>query len=116
MLYMNPTKYATISRMTPKEIWESHPQFQLYELEKFKTYNKKMMELTLKRRSLISEEETNYKRDMLKHPKRNISSQGIPFWPHSQASELLKQHITDEMEGKVQKIKPQQLWKSRSEY
>ena len=39
VLYMNPTKYATISCMNPKEIWESHPQFQLYELKKFKTYN-----------------------------------------------------------------------------
>ena len=116
MLYMNPAKYAKISRMTPEEIWESHPQFQLYELNKFKTYNKNMKELTLRRRSLVSDEEANYKRDMLKYPKRDKTSKGIPFWPHSQASELLIKHVIDEMEGNVQKVKPAQLWKSRTEY
>ena len=116
MLYMNPTQYAKISGMESEEIWESHPQFQLYQLDKFKTYNKNMKCLTLKRRNLISEEEAKYKRDKAKYPKRDKTSKGIPFWSNSQASELLRQHVSDEMEDKAQRTKPQELWKSRIEY
>jgi len=87
---MNPTQYARISGMEPGEIWESHPQFQLYELNQFKTYNKNRKDLTLKRRNLISEEEAKYKQDKVKYPKRDKTSKGIQFWFNSQTSGLLK--------------------------
>ena len=53
MLYMNPKTSLTINEMTEKEIWESHPEFQVYELEKFKTYNQNMKKLTDKRRMQV---------------------------------------------------------------
>ena len=67
-------------------------------------------------KNLISKEEAKYKQDKVKYPKRNKTSKGIPFWSNSQASELLRQHVSDEMEGKAQRTKPQQLWESRIEY
>ena len=57
-----------ISGMSAEQIWELHPQFQLYNLEKFETYNKNMKALTSKRKGMISEEEANFKQDMLKLP------------------------------------------------
>ncbi|KAL7527871.1 hypothetical protein ACHAXR_002173 [Thalassiosira sp. AJA248-18] len=46
MLYMDSNMSRTINGMSVEELWESHPQFQLYELDKFKTYNKNMQNLT----------------------------------------------------------------------
>ncbi|KAL7525981.1 hypothetical protein ACHAXR_006714 [Thalassiosira sp. AJA248-18] len=116
MLYMDPTKYSIISGMTTDQIYASHPQFQLYGPDKFKTYNDNMKNLTSKRKKQMRAEEASFKRDMLKLPKINKTSRGYPFWHTHQASELMKNHITDEMLGKVEKTKPQQLWKSRAEY
>ena len=42
MLYMDEKKSRISRGISVEEIWESHPQFQLYELGKFKTYNKNM--------------------------------------------------------------------------
>ena len=55
--------------MTEEEIWQSHPLFQKYELEKFKKYNKNMEVLTSKRERLIREEEAAYQREMLQLPR-----------------------------------------------
>ena len=115
MLYIDPTKCDIISGMTAEQIYESHPQFQLYEPDKFKIYNQNMKTLTGKRKNLISEEEASFKRDMLKLPRKK-TSRGYPFWHTHQASEFTKKHVADEMLGKVVKMKPQQLWKSRAEY
>ena len=70
MLYIDPTKCDIISGMTAEQIYESHPQFQLYEPDKFKIYNQNMKTLTGKRKNLISEEEASFKRDMLKLPRK----------------------------------------------
>ena len=40
LLYMNPRNSRIINSMTAEEIWQSHPLFQKYELEKFNKYNK----------------------------------------------------------------------------
>lgn len=118
MLYMDATKADAISRMPVEEIWESHPQFQLYELEKFKTYNTNMKKLTAKRRGLINEEEKSFQRDMLKmvHHTSDTTSRGVPFWHTHAASKLLKDDIADEMYGVTKRVKPMQLWKARPEY
>jgi hypothetical protein len=42
MLYMDESKSQTVRSMSDEEVWKSHPQFQEYKLEKFKTYNKNM--------------------------------------------------------------------------
>ena len=98
-----------------EEIWESHPQFHLYELGKFKTYNKNMEKLTSSRKGLISEEEAIFCRDMIKL-RDTISektSRGYPFWYTHPASKMLKDYIACEMSGDTNKTKPMQLWKSR---
>ena len=115
-LYMDPKDSRKVRGMSAEQIWRSHPQFQLYDLEKFKTHNKDMKALTDKRKALISDEEACYRRDMLKLPRSDKSSRGIPFWHTHAASELLREHVSLEMDGTIKKIKPQQLWKSREEY
>ena len=115
-LHMDSTKSQIINNMSAEEIWRSHNQFQLYELNKFKTYIKNMEKLTSKRKTLICEEEECFKRDMSKHTKHSSTSRGYPFWHNHQASKLLKEHISNEMLDKVIKMKPQQLWKLREEY
>lgn len=115
-LYMDPKHSRAISGMSAEEIWGSHPQFQLYELEKFKSYNKNMQTLTAKRKAMIEEEEESYRRDVLRLPEKGKTSRGIPFWHTHAASELLEQHVTGEMDGIIKKMKPSQIWKSRTEY
>ena len=114
--YMDPIKSRELSGMTVEEIWESSPQFQLYELRKFDKYNKNMQTLTAKRKTMISEEEEAFARDMLRVPKKSKTIRGIPFWHTHAASELLEKHITEELDGARNKMKPNQLWKSNAEY
>ena len=115
-LYMHPKHSETIRSMSAEEIWESHPKFQLYQLDQFKGYNKNMKTLTAKRLALISDEEESFKRDMLKITRRGVTSRGIPFWHTHAAAELLKQHVVEEMDNTRNKAKPLQLWRSRPEY
>ena len=113
LLYMDTTKSHTINNMTAEEIWKSHHQFQQYELEKFKTYNKNMIALTSKRRKCIDEEEAMYRRDMLALPKCAMTSRNLPFWNNHPASELLEK---DEKRGIAKTMKPKQLWETREAY
>ena len=116
-LYMDPEESRKLAGMSAEQIWRSHPQFRLYDLEKFVKHNKDMKELTDKRKVLISDEEACYRRDLLKLPERSgTTSRGIPFWHTHAASDLLQQHVAAEMDGSERKRKPQQLWKSRAEY
>ena len=41
LLHIDPKKFRTINAMTAEELWKSHPQFQLYELGKFKSTMRK---------------------------------------------------------------------------
>ena len=116
MLYMKQNESGKISGMTAEEIWESHPQFQLYELDKFKTYNKNMKIMTAKRMAMIGEEEASFRRDMLELPQKSETIRGIPFWHTHNAKTLIEIHITNEMGGIAKKVKPQQLWESRAAY
>ena len=115
LLYMNPDsrKARVISDMSAEQIWRSHPEFQQYELEKFKTYNKNMKALTSKRKKSINDEEASYHRDMLKLPRNATTSRGLPFWNNHPASELLK---NDEASGVAAGMTPKQLRMSRKEY
>ena len=116
-LYMDPHKFQIIKDMSAEEIWKSHSEFQLYELEQFKTYNKSIEALTSKRKRLIAEEEESFKRDTSKlQEKSSVTCRGYPFWHTHRASVLLKDHVTDEMLDKVGKMKPQQLWNLTVEY
>ena len=114
-LYMNPNHSEKNNRMSAKKNWESHEIFQLYDLIQFKTYNKNMKALTSKRKILIKEEEESFHRDMLKLPEKDVTSRGIPFWYKHEASRLVEEYVSQEIEGAA-KIKPQLLWKSRKEY
>ena len=118
MLYMDKKKSSKISGMSVEEIWASHPQFQLYELDKFKTYNKNMETLTSRRKRLVSEEEAIFRRDMIKLKDiiSDKTSRGYPFWHTHPASKLLKDDIAREMSGNMNKRKPTQLWESRVQY
>ena len=115
-LYMNPKYSRNISRMSGKQVWESNELFQSYDLKQFETYNKNMRALTSKRKELIKEEEESFKKDMLKLPPKETTSRGLPFWHTHKASELLEDHVTNEIEGVIAKVKPQVLWKSQKEY
>ena len=116
-LYMDTRKYQIIKNMPEEDVWKSHSEFQLYEFEKLKTYNQNMATLTSKRKNLIDQEEESFKRDMSKLQERsNVTCRGYPFWHTHPASILLKDHVTDEMLGKVEKMKPHQLWNLTVEY
>ena len=69
LLYMDSNDSSVINNMTAEEIWESHPQFQQYELDKFKTYSKNMKALTNKKKHCIREDEATLRRDMLGNSK-----------------------------------------------
>ena len=71
--------------------------------------------LTKKRRELVREEEASYQRDLLKFP-TNVFDRDIPLWNTHAASEMLEQHVTEEMAGTVEKARPYALWKSQEEY
>ena len=112
-LHIDPQKSSTINAMTVEELWESHPEFQKYALDNFKTYNINMKKLTDKKKMLIRYEEAAYHEDMLTLPHATTTSQGYPFWNKHRASKLLEE---DETSGVAREMKPQQLWKSRVEY
>lgn len=99
--------------MSAEQIWKSHALFQRYELEKFISYNKKMIALTSRRRDRIDNEEKMYRRDMLAFPKCTRTSRNDPFWNDHPASDLLEK---DEISGSSTAMKPKQLWESREEY
>lgn len=51
-LYMDATYSNVLEQMTAEQIWRSHEIFQLYTLEDFTIYNKRMVDLTNKRKNL----------------------------------------------------------------
>ena len=95
---MNQNESGKISGMTAEEIWDCHPQFQLYDLTKFKTYNKTMKNMTAKRMAMITEEGASFKKDMICFPKKSETGH--------KANELLQNHITNETDGTTSKMKP----------
>ncbi len=112
-LHMDPKKSCIVNTMTARQLWESHPEFQLYALEKFKTYNDNMKKLTSKRKDLIRAEEAACHRDMLKLPPNTRTNRGLPFWHRHLAAKLL---VEDVKSGKSKTMKPCKLWESRKEY
>ena len=118
MLLMDSNKSRIISTMAVEEIWKSHPQFQLYELDKFKTYFKNMKNLTAKRKERITNEEASYCRDMIviNQTSSGLTIRGYPFWHTHTASKLLKEDVAEEMAGVKEKTKPSQFWRSRTAY
>ena len=113
LLYMEAGYSKKIKNMPVEEVWGSHPLFQCYELEKFKSYNKKMIALTNKRKGMIDKEEEMYRRDMLALPECALTSRNVPFWNKHSASDLLE---SDEKSGIAKHMKPKILWESRKEY
>lgn len=112
-LLMNDAGFKVLSRMNVKEIWQSDPQFQQYELEKFKEYYKNMLKRTNTRKRLLLDENKAYHDDMLKCPRRQETIRGYPFWDTHKASELLEE---DEESGKAKELTPKELWATRKEY
>jgi len=114
LLYMDKNKSKVVNGMTDNELWESYPEFKLYEFDKFKGYNKNMKKLTTKRKDRISDEEASFHRDMLKlSSKKDNTARGYPFWNTHPASDLLEM---DEKDGTAKQMKPAKLWESRQEY
>ena len=114
MLYMDKSKSQTVRSMSDEEVWKSYPQFQVYELKKFKTHNKNMKILTRLGTELVEKEELSYQRDFL-----SMSSQidrDVPLWNTHDASDILQKHVADEVCGIIDKTTPQKLWKSQEEY
>lgn len=99
--------------MSAEEIWKSSPLFQQYELIKFKEHLKNMSERTMKRKQLIQREHESFMADMVAFPPKSLTSRGYPFWDTHAACKLLEE---DEISGRTATMKPQRLWKSRSEY
>lgn len=99
--------------MKVDEIWASQPQFQLYPLKDFKTYNNNMKKLVAKKLQRASIEESIYEEDMLHHPKKLTTCRGTPFWSAHEARKLLSKDVDD---GIDQRMPPRLLWKEREEY
>ena len=112
-LHMNSTTFCSIEKMSAEEIWKSSPLFQQYELIKFKEHLKNMSERTMKRKQLIQREHESFVADMVAFPPKSLTSRGYPFWDTHAACKLLEE---DEISGRTATMKPQRLWKSRSEY
>ena len=112
-LHMNPNTFRIISQMSAEEIWKSSPLFQQYTLIEFKRHLKKMSKRTMTRKHLIKLEHNAFIADMITLPPNSIKSRGYPFWHTHPACELLEK---DEMSGKTALMKPQDLWKSKTEY
>ena len=101
MLYMDKSKSQKVRSMSDEDVWKSHPQFQVYKLEKFKTYNTNMKKLTRLRTELVEGEELSYRQDSL-----SMSSQlvrDIPLWNTHAASDILKIHVADKVCGIIDK-------------
>ena len=116
MLYMNYEKCREIETMTVKELWESDPLFKQYPFDSFQTYDKNMKALTEKRKAQLHVEEQCFRRDMQKLPKRSETSRGMLFWNTHPASKLLRKHIEMEMTGRIEKMKPQEIWATEEDY
>lgn len=65
--------------MPIEQLWESHPEFQNYDLEKFKTYNTNMKALTSKKKKQITLEEATFHRDMLNFQQKLRLVEVFPF-------------------------------------
>ena len=76
LLHMDQSKSRVINAMTDEQLWESHDQFKLYDFAKFKEYNKRMKDLTSKKKERIRNEEAAFNRDMLKLPPKNTTARG----------------------------------------
>ena len=83
LLYIDPSKMQSINGVSDEEVWQSHPRFQLYGFEKFKTYSRNMKKLTYKRKRLIDDEEAGYLQDILKLPKNEKNMLRSPLLEHS---------------------------------
>lgn len=69
-LLMNDAAFTVLSRMSLKEIWQSDPHFQQYELEKFKEYYRNMVKRTNNtRKQLLLNEYKAYHDEMLRFPR-----------------------------------------------
>ena len=99
--------------MTAEDIWKSQPEFQKYPLINFKKYNRNMKILVSKKVKLAATEDAIYLEDMQRHPQKQITCRGTPFWSEHAAKKMLDKDLKD---GIGQNMKPKELWMSRREY
>jgi hypothetical protein len=75
--------------MTAEEIWKSQPEFQKYQLNHFKKYNKNMKKMVSNKVMHVATEEAIYQEDMQHHPQKQITCRGTPFGSKHKAKKML---------------------------
>lgn len=102
-----------IDRMSTDEIYKIHKIFHQYDLEDFKVYDKKMVELTDRDRRQTDEEVELFRQHCSHCTKRSVTSRGKPFWQDHAANKQLRD---DTRSGKAKQMKPKKLWESNIDY
>jgi hypothetical protein len=96
-----------------KDVYYSFPEFQLYDKQSFCSNLKNLIKaLTIKEeRALFDQNAVQHDRN--RHPRKEVTKRGVPFWDTSEASKLLKEDIDNEIPDA---IGIDDLWNSRDEY
>lgn len=108
---MDPT--SGIKKMTTEQVHKSSPLFECYDFEKFKEYDKKMIELTKSKSGRIARENALFHQDRFNFPRKATTIHGMPFWDTHAAKKLLAEDVCN---GVASVLSPADLRQSRREY
>lgn len=103
----------TRQEMPPRDVYNLHVEFQDYKYENFRTNLNNLRKAVRSRKKISLFEEDALLKDREKAQVGGQTMRGYPFWPTSDANQLLKQDIK---EGRHLHMKPKILYIYRPEY
>jgi len=106
---------SKVYSMTNKEIYDSHPWFQNYPFEKFVSYVERIKSAATNLQKVVAQDEIDIWRELIAHPRGEVTVHGYPFWDTHSASALLEADIRNGI-AEEDGMKPKQFWESRQEY
>lgn len=104
---------SPVHEMTPKEIYNSHPEFKRYDPERFKANLRELRKAVKKRKKIVEEDEQQFWQQQFTNPRKEFTSKGDPFWDTHKAKTSLEEDFKN---GNADKLLPSELRETRLEY
>lgn len=101
------------SNMLPSEVYEMHPEYKQYDKKNFGSNLRNLRKSIGKEKERAAFDRAAFLHDRRIHPPAAVTSRGYPRWCGSAAERLLIEDIDN---GRHEGIRPERLYRSKSEY
>ena len=81
---------SPVHKMTPKEVYNSHPEFKQYDPERFKANLRELRKAVKKRKKIVEEDERQFWQQQFTNPRKELTSKGDPFGTPIKQKQALK--------------------------